>query len=107
MQFPVYLHLGPIRIHPHRILEGLAYLVGFRLFLVSRRNRGDPLPHPQRWWIVAAAIAGAPAGSKLLFWLGDPLETARHWNRLWRLSSYTGSTMNHRRHHEAHLDRRT
>jgi|SRR2546428_3055593 len=72
MQFPV--------LHPHRILEGLAYLVGFRLFLVSRRKRGDPLAHRQRWWIVTAAIAGAAAGSKLLFWLGDPLETVRHWN---------------------------
>ena len=80
MQFPVYLHFGPIRLHPHRILEGLAYLVGFRIFLVSRRERGDPLAHRQRWWIVTAAIAGAAAGSKLLVWLGDPLETVRHWN---------------------------
>ena len=31
-------------------------------------------------WIVAAAIAGAAIGSKLLYWLGDPALTARHWN---------------------------
>jgi prolipoprotein diacylglyceryltransferase len=80
MQFPVYLHIGAFGIHPHRILEGLAYLVGFRLFLRAKARDGDPLPDAQRWWIVTAAIAGAAVGSKLLSWLGDPLDALHHWN---------------------------
>ncbi|HEU4403091.1 MAG TPA: diacylglyceryl transferase, partial [Candidatus Polarisedimenticolia bacterium] len=77
MQFPVYLRFGPLSVHPHWVFEGFAYLVGFRLFLRQRRRRGDRLARQERGWIVAAAIAGAAAGSKILYWLVDPAETLR------------------------------
>lgn len=78
MTFPVYIDLGFIRLHPHLVLETLAYFIGFRLYLYTRRT--ERLPAAKALWIVAAAILGAAAGSKLLFWLENPAETLAHWN---------------------------
>lgn len=72
MTFPVYLHLGPVEIHPHLLFEVLAYTVGFRIYLELRRRGGDRLPDHDRWWVIAAAAVGAVLGSKLLFLLEDP-----------------------------------
>ena len=73
MSFPVYLRLGPVSIHPHWVFESLAYLVGFRVYLQLRKAQGDALNDETRGWVIAAAILGAALGSKLLFWLADPL----------------------------------
>jgi prolipoprotein diacylglyceryltransferase len=75
VSFPVYVHLGPLSLHPHAVFEALAYFVGFRLYLRARRARGDVIDARHRWFIVAAAIAGGAIGSKLLFWLEDPVRT--------------------------------
>lgn len=64
-------------IHPHFVFEVLAYSVGFQLLLRQRR-RGDPVPVEQRVWLLVAAVAGAAAGAKLLFWLEDPAATWAH-----------------------------
>lgn len=77
--FPVYLHFGSLRVHPHWFFETLAYIVAFRIYLWLRRKSGDALADVDRWWIVAAAAMGAVAGSKLLYWLEDPLLTLHHW----------------------------
>ena len=76
--FPVWISIGPLRLHPHWVFEALAYAVGFRLYLWNRRRRGDFLDWLDRGWIVAAAVAGAAAGSKLLYWLEDPAATWAH-----------------------------
>jgi prolipoprotein diacylglyceryltransferase len=78
MTFPVYLHFGPLRIHPHWFFEALAYAVSFRVYLLLRRQQGDRVPDADRWWVIAAAAMGALAGSKLLFWLEDPRATLGH-----------------------------
>jgi len=78
VKFPVYLVLGPIRLHPHLVFETLAYFVGFRAYLRRRARRGDVVSDHTRWSIVAAAIAGAAIGSKLLYWLEDPIATWQH-----------------------------
>jgi prolipoprotein diacylglyceryltransferase len=83
--FPVYLNLGPVQLHPHWVFESLAYLVGFRLYTWRRARAGDHLGGGDRMWVVVAAIAGAALGSKLLYWLSDPLQTARNWNNLYYL----------------------
>jgi phosphatidylglycerol:prolipoprotein diacylglycerol transferase len=70
--FPVYLHLGPYTIHPHLFFETLAYVVAFRVYLILRHRFGDPIPTPLRWAAIAAAVAGAALGSKLLYLLEDP-----------------------------------
>jgi len=40
MEFPVYLWMGPVALHPHWVFEILGYLAGSRLYLVLR-GRGD------------------------------------------------------------------
>lgn len=78
MSFPVYLHLGPFRLHPHLIFETLAYTVAFRVYLWLRRQKGDAIGNANRWWVIAAAAMGAAAGSKILYWFEDPRLTLRH-----------------------------
>ena len=82
MRFPVYFDLGPLHLHPHWVFESLAYFVGFRVYLWTRKRRGDHLSGGNRAWVVAAAIAGAAIGSKLLYWLADPVQTVHNWNNL-------------------------
>lgn len=78
MSFPVYLQFGSLRLHPHWVLETLAYAVGFRVYLWLRKRSGDVLEDVDRWWVIAAALMGAVAGSKLLYWLEDPGQTFAH-----------------------------
>lgn len=67
-----------IELQLHWLFETVAYVVGFRLYLWQRRRRGDVIGDGTRWSIVAAAIAGAAIGSKLLYWLEDPGLTLQH-----------------------------
>jgi phosphatidylglycerol---prolipoprotein diacylglyceryl transferase len=78
VHFPVYIPLGSLRLHPHAVFETLAYAVGFRAYLALRRRRGDIIADGMRWSIVAAAIAGAAIGSKVLYWFEDPAATWQH-----------------------------
>jgi len=77
MSFPVYLELGSARLHPHALFEGLAYLIGFQLYLSRRRRRGDVIDGRTRWSVVAGALVGALVGSHLLAWLEDPAALVR------------------------------
>ena len=79
MTFPVYLHLGSLRIHPHWFFEMLAYAVAFRVYLQLRKRLGDAIPDADRWWVIAAAAMGAAVGSKVLYWFEDPGATLRHF----------------------------
>jgi phosphatidylglycerol---prolipoprotein diacylglyceryl transferase len=78
VQFPVYIPFGPLRLHPHLVFEALAYFIGFRIYLRQRRRRGDVIADGTRWSIIAAAIAGAAIGSKVLYWFEDPVGTWQH-----------------------------
>lgn len=79
MEFPLYLRLGPVRLHPHWVFETLAYLIGFRIYLWLRRRSGDPIAGEARWSVIAAAAVGAVLGSKMLYWLQDPWMTLHNW----------------------------
>lgn len=79
MEFPYYLRLGPWSLHPHWVLEFLAYTIGFRIYLRQRRKQGDPVSAPVRWSVIAAAAAGAALGSKILYWFEDPWATMAQW----------------------------
>jgi phosphatidylglycerol:prolipoprotein diacylglycerol transferase len=80
MHFPIYLRIGPLVLNPHWVFEVLAYIAAFCLYLMQRRKRGDALSTDMRWWLIAAMLAGAAIGSKVLFWFEDPRLTAAHWN---------------------------
>ena len=62
------------------MLEGSAYVVATVVYLSLRRRFGDTIATPIRWTVVAAAVAGATLGSKLLYWLEDPQATLLHRN---------------------------
>ena len=76
--FPIYVRLGSRSIHPHLFFESLAYVIAFTTYLYLRRHFGDPVALPLRWATVAAAVAGAALGSKLLYWLEDPRATLQN-----------------------------
>lgn len=68
MSFPVYFELGPLRLHPHLVMEAIAYAVGLYISLFRRLKSDAPdvvLPS-QRTSISVGALAGALIGAKLL-----------------------------------------
>ena len=78
MSFPVYFYLGPLRLHPHFVLELTAYALGLYLALF-RRLRKPAAPNPsvqpfglpeiapsKRTSVSVGALVGALLGAKLL-----------------------------------------
>ena len=72
MSFPVYIPIGPWRIHPHLFFESLSYFIGFRVYLALRRRAGDTVIVPYRWATLSCAAAGAALGARGLAWLANP-----------------------------------
>ena len=77
MTFPVWIALGPWRLHPHVFFEVLAYILAAVTFLALRRRHGDPLTGIDRLTVVAAVFVGALVGSRALAWLDNPEARAR------------------------------
>lgn len=80
MIFPVMIPIGPLQLHPHIVFEALAYFIGFRIYLWTR-DKGA-YNGAQSLWLVIGAAAGAALGSKALYWLESPEQTAARWNDL-------------------------
>jgi len=77
MTFPVYFHVFGHAVHPHVVMEMLAYTAGFQFYLLLRRRKIQPtLPIEQNLWIIVGAIFGALVGSKILAWIESPREFA-------------------------------
>ncbi|USB31849.1 prolipoprotein diacylglyceryl transferase family protein [Paenibacillus sp. YPG26] len=70
MHFPVQIHIGSLVIHPHVLFESLAYFIGFRIYLWTRRKTN--VPSSKMFWVIVGAAVGAALGSKLLYWLENP-----------------------------------
>jgi phosphatidylglycerol---prolipoprotein diacylglyceryl transferase len=89
LTFPVYVHAFGLRIHPHMLMEVIAYTGGFQLYLLLRRRSGGsaPLPLEQNLWIIVSCIFGALFGSKLLAWLENPWE---YWEHRHHLAAWIG-----------------
>jgi len=68
VSFPVFVHVGAWRIHPHLFFETLAWIVAGSI-VVYQRRRGDVINRRERWAVAAAAVAGAIAGARALAWL--------------------------------------
>lgn len=80
MIFPVFITIGSFSIHPHFLFESLAYFIGFRVYLYTRSKERTPVDKALA--VIAGAIVGAALGSKMLYWLEDPLQTVQQWNDL-------------------------
>lgn len=80
MTFPVFIHFGPLSLHPHWVFETLAYTLAGYVYARDRRRHGDVVETGSRWWIVGAAALGGLVGSRLLYLAEDPLESARRWS---------------------------
>lgn len=69
-------------LHPHLVLEGLAYLAS--LMVLAIRRRRDRLPDAHRFPLLLAGLLGAVIGSKVLGWiqhaplLAEP-GSLQHW----------------------------
>src|SRR5687767_7992006 len=72
MDFPVYLRLGQLQLHPHVVFETLAYSLAFGVFRWRRRQQGDVVDRRSRAWILGAAALGGLVGSRLLGLLEEP-----------------------------------
>ena len=67
MAFPVYFSLGPLRLHPHFVMEAIAYAVGLYITLFRRRHSDSSGISPsQRSSVAVGALLGALFGAKLL-----------------------------------------
>ncbi|WP_257447856.1 prolipoprotein diacylglyceryl transferase [Archangium lipolyticum] len=71
MTFPVFIPLGPWRLHPHLVFEALAYFLAARLFFWLKRRWADPLQPATRLGVVAGAALGAGLGSRLVHVLDE------------------------------------
>lgn len=78
LTFPVYLTLFGLKLHPHFVLESIAYTVGFQLYRYLRQRWGDQVGSINRGWSLVGATLGAALGAKLLFLLEDPAWTLAH-----------------------------
>jgi prolipoprotein diacylglyceryltransferase len=69
--------VSPIALHT--LFEALAYAVGFRTFLWTRRRVAPhAFAHDDHVaWVGVGAIVGAALGAKLAFWIDDPLTAFR------------------------------
>ena len=69
MTFPHYFHAFGLTLHPHPVMEVIAYTASFQLYLFLRRRWPGPrVPLEQNLWVIVGAIAGALVGSKVLAW---------------------------------------
>src|SRR4051794_5079028 len=69
MTFPVFFRVGGLQLHPHMVMEVIAYSGGFQIYRLLRKRRPESrVPFEQMMWIIAGAVVGALVGSKVLAW---------------------------------------
>jgi len=69
--------MSPVALHT--VFEAMAYAIGFRTFLWTRKRLApSAFAHEDHVaWVAVGAIVGAALGAKLAFWLDDPLAAFR------------------------------
>lgn len=100
MVFPVYFYLGPLQLHPHFVMEAVAYALGLYLTLFKRlRNVPDcqvpdasGLAPSERTSVAVGALVGALLGAKLLVVLQHINVLADDW-RMYLLIVLQGKTI--------------
>lgn len=72
MDFPVYIQIFGKEINPHPLLESLAFIVGFQLYL--RMRRPNHVPEEKGIGVLVGAIIGGITGALLLASLENVFE---------------------------------
>ncbi len=91
MQFPVYLHVAGHSLHPHAVMEAIAYSGGFQLYLLLRRRwKGPVVPVEKNLWLLVGAVFGALVGSKLLAWVESWPDYYRFWKITHSVAMFAG-----------------
>lgn len=72
MTFPFTISIGDFSLSVHFLMETLAYILGYRLYVFLRSRQTDLIPDENRLWILIGAAAGAFLGSRLVGVLEDP-----------------------------------
>lgn len=80
VQFPVYIGLGGLKIHPHFLFESLAYAVAFRLML--RNVKTEAIAFSQRTSVIVGGLVGALIGAKGLVLLQHIDLLGQDWRQL-------------------------
>src|SRR4051812_12855946 len=86
MTFPVYFNFFGHRVHPHPVMELIAYAAGFQLYLrVRKRWPRAAVPVEQNMWLIVGCVFGALVGSKLLAFIEsfDAYRPYLHDPRAW------------------------
>lgn len=79
MNFPVYLWLGAVRVHPHLLFESLAYAIAFQLVLLNSRK--DTIAPTQRSSVIVGGMVGALVGAKALVILQHINLAGQNWQQ--------------------------
>jgi len=91
MTFPHYFHILGYRLHPHPVMEVIAYTSGFQLYLfLRRRYPRASVPFEQSMWLIVGAIFGALFGSKLLAWIESWPDYLQLWQTHHDISAFLG-----------------
>ena len=90
------ISLSPVFIHT--LLEVLAYTLGTQVFLWQRRRLGlaSLSNKDQTLWLIVGAALGAALGSKLAFWIEDPMAAFTNfpdWRHLLQGKSIVGGLL--------------
>lgn len=72
LTLPVVFHILGLALPAHMVMESLAYIAGFRLYLLLRQAQTDSFSDSARLTVMVGAIIGAALGSKLLGFLEHP-----------------------------------
>ncbi len=79
--FPWTIQVGPALISAHGIFEAAAYTIAGAVYAWQRKRSGDVVSDSDRSSVLVAAVLGALVGSKLLYFLEDPMLTLRSWTQ--------------------------
>jgi phosphatidylglycerol---prolipoprotein diacylglyceryl transferase len=72
MHLPVIFHVFGLVLPAHMVMESLAYIVGFRLYVFLRKKQKDTFSDQARLTVLVGAIIGAALTSKLLGFVEHP-----------------------------------
>jgi phosphatidylglycerol---prolipoprotein diacylglyceryl transferase len=90
VQFPVYISIGTLHIHPHLLFESLGYGVAFRLLM--HQVKTDTISFDQRSSVMVGGLVGALLGAKGLVLVQHIDLLGQDW-RSWLLLALQGKTV--------------